>query len=202
MSMRSRILVLFSTVLVGQAACDDDNNNVNTDGGLIADGGGIIDGRLAGDGGLTTEGGLAGDARGDGGGDAAGGAGDAAGDAGAGDAVAAATFTQVYSTIISQRCMPCHTTATGIGVTMGKLDMTSQAAAFMNLVNTQAAGVACTGKGPRVLPGMPDSSIMYLKVSPDDPTPCGSKMPLGTMGLSKAEADMIEGWIMAGAKND
>ena len=46
------------------------------------------------------------------------------------------------------------------------------------------------------------TSIMYLKVSLDDPTPCGSKMPFGLPPLSQAETDTIEDWIKAGALNN
>jgi hypothetical protein len=113
-----------------------------------------------------------------------------------------ATFTQVYTNIISQRCAPCHTTASGIGVAMGKLDMTSQATAYGNLVNAPAVGSACAGKGTRITPGQPDQSIMYLKVSLDDPTPCGQKMPLGGPPLTKDQADSIESWVTAGAQNN
>ena len=112
-----------------------------------------------------------------------------------------ATFTQVYG-IISQRCAPCHTSAGQIGITMGHLDMTSKASAYANLVNADAAGVSCSGKGTRVVPGAEDDSIMYLKVSLDDPTPCGSKMPLGGPALSQDESDTIESWIHDGAKTD
>jgi hypothetical protein len=52
-----------------------------------------------------------------------------------------------------------------------------------------------------VVPGSPDTSIMYLKVSLDDPAPCGAKMPLGG-SLDRASADLIESWIMSGAPND
>src|SRR5215831_17690505 len=103
----------------------------------------------------------------------------------------AATFTQVYTTVITNRCTPCHTTANGIGIQQGHLDMTTQAAAYANLVNVPAAGIACGGRGIRVVPGMPDSSIMYLKISLDDPTPCGGKMPLGGPPLTKAQDDLI-----------
>jgi hypothetical protein len=114
-----------------------------------------------------------------------------------------ATFTQVYTEVIALRCMPCHTTSSGDGVTFGRLDMTSQTAAYSNLVSTKAAGQACGTKGgTRVTPGEPDASVMYLKISLDDPTPCGEKMPLGGPPLTQAQADLIEGWITAGAKND
>jgi hypothetical protein len=115
---------------------------------------------------------------------------------------AAATFTQVYTTVIANRCMPCHTTANGIGVTQGHLDMTTQAAAYANLVNAPTAGVACAGVGTRVVPRMPGSSIMFLKVSLDDPAPCGSKMPLGGPPLARSETDLISSWITAGALNN
>jgi hypothetical protein len=85
---------------------------------------------------------------------------------------------------------------------MGKLDMSTKDTAYKNLVNVAAAGVACSGKGTRVIPGMPDMSIMYLKASNDDPTPCGSKMPLGSTGLPADKSDELQAWIVAGAKND
>jgi len=113
----------------------------------------------------------------------------------------AATFTQVYTMVIASSCAPCHTTAGGIGITQGQLDLTTQSKAYANLVNVAAAGTQCAGKGSRVVPGMPDSSILYLKVSLDDPAPCGAKMPLGG-ALTEDKAEMIESWIAAGAMNN
>jgi hypothetical protein len=121
---------------------------------------------------------------------------------GGGDSGPPATFTQVYTNVISNRCAPCHTTATGIGVVTGKLDMTTQTAAYMNLVNVAAAGSQCSGKGTRVVPGQKDMSIMYLKVSLDDPSPCGGKMPLGGPPLAAGDVAAIESWITAGALNN
>jgi hypothetical protein len=118
------------------------------------------------------------------------------------DAAQVVTFTQVYTTVIGRRCSPCHTTSSGMGVSLGHLDMTTQAAAFMNLVNVPAAGVECSGKGTRVVPGKEDDSVMYLKISLDDPTPCGAKMPLGLPALPQEEADLIEDWIKGGAQNN
>jgi hypothetical protein len=112
------------------------------------------------------------------------------------------TFTQVYSTVIANRCAPCHTQAGGDGIKLGNLDMTTRDAAYADLVNAKTAGVACGGKGARVTASKPDDSIMYLKVSLDDEAPCGSKMPLGGPPLSQTDADLIEAWITAGAKND
>lgn len=121
-------------------------------------------------------------------------------------AVAASpTWTGVYSTIVSKSCLPCH--ATGIGLTTGHLDMSSKATAYANLVNVPAAGsgdvgAICAGHGTRVVPGKPDSSIMYLKVSLDDPAPCGAKMPYLRSPLSQAEVDLIDTWITKGANDD
>jgi hypothetical protein len=118
------------------------------------------------------------------------------------DTGSAATWTQVYTTAIVPECSPCHTTPTGIGVTTGNLDMTSQSTAYSNLVNVPAAGAQCSGRGTRVVPGQPGSSILYLKVSLDDPSPCGAKMPLGGPPLSREQTDLIKAWIQAGASSD
>jgi hypothetical protein len=200
MSMPSRGLLFASSLLLA-FACSSSSST--TDAGNVAGAGGSAgaDSAVAGTGGsdsAVAESGVAGDSGALGDTSASDGA---EGDAAAGDAGPPATFTQVY-TIISNRCSPCHTMAGGMGVVMGHLDMTSQAAAFMNLVNVPAAGVACTGKGMRVTPGMPDSSVMYLKISLDDPAPCGMKMPLGRTPLPQAEADTIESWINGGAMNN
>jgi hypothetical protein len=112
-----------------------------------------------------------------------------------------ATWTQVYADVIATRCAPCHTTQGGIGISSGMLDMTSKASAYSHLVGVSAAGSACAGRGTRVVPSMHDSSILYLKVSLDDPTPCGSKMPQGGM-LTQQQADAIESWIDDGAKDN
>jgi hypothetical protein len=119
----------------------------------------------------------------------------------AGDTESAPTFTQVYTTVIMARCLTCHIPG-GIGVTSGMLDMSTKAAAYTNLVNVAAAGTSCSGMGTRIVPGMPDSSILYLKVSLDDPTPCGGKMPLGGPALTEDQANLIEEWIDNGALND
>ena len=121
---------------------------------------------------------------------------------GGADGSAPATFTDVYTNVISTHCAPCHTTATGDGVKFGKLDMTSKATAYANLVGTAAAGDQCGGKGTRVVPNQPDSSVMYLKISLDDPSPCGAKMPLGGPALAQGDVDKVESWIKGGAKND
>jgi hypothetical protein len=114
---------------------------------------------------------------------------------------AAATFTQVYGDIISPICVTCHNPQ-GIGVSMGHLDMSTKALAFSDLVGVEAMGTLCSGKGTRVVPGSASTSILFEKVDPGTPAPCGSKMPLGLAPLTTAQADEIQSWINAGATND
>jgi hypothetical protein len=124
-----------------------------------------------------------------------------AGGAGGGT-TSSVTFTQIYTQVISQRCSPCHTTAEGIGVTQGMLNMTTQALAYQNLVNQPTAGVACAGVGTRIVPGNHNASAMYLKVAPDLPAPCGSKMPLGLPPITADQAAALASWIDSGAPNN
>jgi 3D (Asp-Asp-Asp) domain-containing protein len=82
---------------------------------------------------------------------------------------------------------------------MGKLDLSSQATAFTNLVGVAATGTSCNGMGTRVVASDADMSLLYTKVT--TPT-CGSKMPLGETPLTSTQADDIKGWINAGAMNN
>jgi hypothetical protein len=111
------------------------------------------------------------------------------------------TWTEVYTGIIQPTCSGCHNPG-GLGGTSGKLDMSSQDTAYANLVNAPASGSACAGKGTRVTPSNAATSIMYQKVSPADPAPCGSKMPFGGAALPQDEVDEIASWINAGAMNN
>ncbi len=114
---------------------------------------------------------------------------------------AASTFTQVYSDIISPICVTCHNPQ-GIGVSMGHLDMSTKALAFSDLVGVEAMGTQCGGMGTRVVAGSAGTSILFEKVDPGTPAPCGSKMPLGLTPLTTAQADEIQSWINAGAMNN
>ncbi len=148
-----------------------------------------------GTGGSATGGGTGGSATG-------GGTGGGATGGGTGGASGTVTFTTVYTTIIANRCAPCHTTSSGIGITQGTLDMTSKATAYASLVNVAAAGSACAGQGTRVVPGNPGTSILYLKVNLTDPAPCGAKMPFGLAALPQSEVNSIRDWIQQGALNN
>ena len=117
------------------------------------------------------------------------------------DANAPTTWTQVYADIIGPTCSTCHNPA-GSGGALGKLNMSSADTAYTDLVNVAAAGSACGGKGTRVTPGNAATSIMYLKVSPTDASPCGVKMPFGGAPLAQSLVDEIASWINAGAMNN
>ena len=97
---------------------------------------------------------------------------------------------------------PCHTTADGFGVTTGRLNMETQAKAYAALVNVPAAGSACAGHGTLVVPGSPSSSLMYLKVSLTDASPCGVKMPDALAPLTQDQVTQVSDWILAGAQNN
>jgi hypothetical protein len=129
-------------------------------------------------------------------------AGSGAAAAGSGGA-ATATFTAVYDAIwgtsTTGRCVTCHgmpASDAANGMLGGIMD---KAALHAALVSKPALGGACTGKGMYVVPGSPQTSLLVQKLGAMPP--CGSRMPLGGM-LTAAELQLINDWIMAGAKND
>ena len=126
------------------------------------------------------------------------------------------TLTNVYATIIGQRCVGCHRPGGG-GVTVGMLDMSTQPAAFANLVGVNAQGIGagtsgktCASLMPPVLRVSPNHSADSLLVNKvhskrDGTNPlCGSPMPLPAAAppLTQAEVDLIAAWIDAGAQNN
>ena len=126
------------------------------------------------------------------------------------------TFTNVYASIIGQRCVGCHRPG-GSGVTVGQLDLSTPSAAFANLVGVAAqgtgagtSGVTCASVMPplvRVSPGSSINSLLYNKTHSKQlgvTAQCGSPMPLpaGAASLTAAEIDLIAAWIDAGALNN
>jgi hypothetical protein len=126
------------------------------------------------------------------------------------------TFTNVYTDIIGVRCIGCHKPGSS-GVTVGMLDMSTQAAAYTNLVGVTAkgtgagtSGITCASVMPalvRVTPSDSANSLLYNKVHSKlvaTLAPCGSPMPLPATGpsLTAAEVDLIAAWINAGAQNN
>jgi hypothetical protein len=126
------------------------------------------------------------------------------------------TFTNVYATIIGQRCIGCHRPGGG-GVTVGMLDMSTPAAAYANLVGVNAggigagtSGITCSSVMPplvRVTPSDSANSLLFNKVHSKlvaALAPCGSPMPLPATAasLTAAEVNLIAAWIDAGAMNN
>ncbi len=79
--------------------------------------------------------------------------------------------------------------------------------AYMSLINVAAMAVdVCAGEQRRVVPGMPDQSLLWLKVdqgSNDDPDAvCGDPMPQSETGLAPLESEAIRMWIMMGAMDN
>ncbi len=76
------------------------------------------------------------------------------------------------------------------------------------LIGVPASAAACVGnETPRVVPGDPSKSLLYIKVAAKldgCAVPCGDTMPLGPdiAPLSASEVELIRAWIAAGAQDD
>jgi hypothetical protein len=109
----------------------------------------------------------------------------------------AATFTSLYQTAFwTCKSEVCH------GIGLAGLDMSSQDAAHASLVRVPAAdagGMCGEMNRVRVVPGEPDESLLYLKLSSD--APCGQQMPPGGQ-LSADVREQVRRWIELGAPND
>ncbi|MET0386893.1 MAG: hypothetical protein ABW321_13085 [Polyangiales bacterium] len=119
-------------------------------------------------------------------------------------ATGAATFSAVYSEILTKgatgNCMfgACHGSANvmtngGLAIPAG-----DKATAYKNLVNAKSTGPVCMGK-TYVVPGDSANSLIVQKLG--DAPPCGGKMPIGTP-LTAAQIAQVAKWIDDGAKDD
>ncbi len=124
------------------------------------------------------------------------------------------SFTKVYTTVLGPSCSNDYCHYSGVGIRYSALDMSSQVYAYWSLVDQPCAGPGCSLMGTRVVPGDPDHSILYLKVSQAMP-PCGARMPAnpttlmnkGTSEFSGTplpddQQQLIADWIADGAKDD
>lgn len=106
-------------------------------------------------------------------------------------------FAAVHQILVDQGCTAgyCH------GGGQGGLLMTDAATSYMNLVDVDATTAICDLE-KRVVPGDPESSIMWRRARPlamDMGMPCADKMPQGSEGLPDAEAQIVFDWISGGA---
>ncbi len=96
------------------------------------------------------------------------------------------------------KCAGCHVTGK-TGVSKGKLDMSTKATAYTNLVGVMAQGTACgTAMQTRVVAGSSATSLLYNKISEKKPT-CGEQMPDDNPVLVDASIATIKAWIDEGA---
>ncbi len=109
-------------------------------------------------------------------------------------------FDQVYAEVFSMHSCDsgyCH------GAGSGGMDSANADELFTALVGMDAAQAVC-GLTQRVVPGDPESSILWMRVRPlelDDDPPCAKKMPGSSQsGLPAEQAQMVYDWILAGAK--
>lgn len=101
------------------------------------------------------------------------------------------TFSSIQDNIFTQKCVNrgCHNPTPGpMSLQVGN--------AFGNLVNIQSP---VYGR-PRVDPGDPNNSVLYLKVISGGGV--GSQMPLSGSKLSSEEMNAIRDWIAGGAQNN
>ena len=125
------------------------------------------------------------------------------------------SFSRVYAEVIQPGCTNdfCHFNA--VSIRYSALDLSSKVRAYWSLVGLPCMGPTCSQIGVRVLPGDPEQSVMYLKLSPTPP--CGVQMPadkttFSTNGtsdlkfsgtpLSADQQQLIYNWIAEGAQNN
>jgi hypothetical protein len=124
------------------------------------------------------------------------------------------SFTEVYQKVLQPTCSNAFCHYAGISIRLSALDMSSQTAAYWNLVDAPTLGAVCGSMGTRVVPGDPEHSIMYLKVSQATP-PCGNRMPADITVLERTQSAVFSGtpltadqqqlifnWIKDGAQNN
>jgi hypothetical protein len=94
--------------------------------------------------------------------------------------------------VFTPNCVSCHTTTSDLDLSAGR--------AWANLVLHAAPPTEACG-GTLVIPGKPDGSYLYQKLSQDKPC-FGLQMPRGDFGsdpLPECLVTLVRDWIAAGA---
>ena len=97
------------------------------------------------------------------------------------------SYSQHVQPIYDQNCISCHPSSGNLDLTAGN--------SYAETVNVNASGYS----GKLVVPGNPESSILYKKI--DGSGAYGSNMPLGG-SLSQSQIAIIKQWIEEGAENN
>ena len=103
-------------------------------------------------------------------------------------------FTSDVQPILTARCINCHAPG-GFAQMQGIPWDFREDTAFGDLVNQVSSQVEAL---TLVVPGDPNASLLFLKVSSESP-PVGSMMPLGGPPLTDIEIELIRVWIEQGA---
>ncbi len=106
----------------------------------------------------------------------------------------AVTFVADIQPILNERCITCHAPG-GFAQMVGIPWDFREDTAFDDLVNRVSSQDA---DFTLVVPGDPDSSLMFLKISCESP-PVGEMMPLGGPPLTDDEVELIRAWVEQGA---
>ena len=115
---------------------------------------------------------------------------DTAGDSAPDSSASSDSFQNLYDTVLRPNCGPCHTARA-----FGGLSMPRASDGLEALVNRDATTAACAGRR-RVIPGDPDNSVLFQKIS--GVNMCGSLMP-PSGALSGADIEKVRSWIEQGA---
>jgi hypothetical protein len=114
-----------------------------------------------------------------------------------------ATFTAVVAIFLDQKnnCRLCHMMQTiGGGLVFDPMDKQATFQALVGTTSKGTLGSQCGGK-TYVVPGQPDASLLYDKLSKAMPI-CGMRMPATGTVLTDAEIATVRAWIAAGAMNN
>ena len=100
--------------------------------------------------------------------------------------------------IFSARCTNCHAPGTPANTVLGIRMVLTPGQSFGSLVNQASSQQPDL---TLVVPGDPDASLLWLKVSSNAP-PVGATMPLFGQRLSSGELGLLRDWIAQGAQNN
>jgi len=103
------------------------------------------------------------------------------------------TFTQIYDSILSVKCAPCHGS--------GGLNMSTKDLAHSTLVGVDVAGTECACM-KRIVAGDPAMSVLIMALKADGCRGRAGRMPPSGDPLSMEEINQFSAWIAAGAMNN
>lgn len=105
------------------------------------------------------------------------------------------SFASDVQPIFNARCVSCHSAGFSVGSLAGVQVVLTAGQSFTSLVNQASAQ---SGAFTLVVPGDFENSLLWLKVSSNDP-PVGATMPLFGSSLNAQDLATIRDWIEQGA---